>query len=352
MEGTTEIDQILSLVGYPSVESVPKELIDKLISYDSSFSFEASMKSPISNSSIMSKLTVFYSLQQEISSYIKAKSLNQTIFYYDLWKFYLPYALHLQDCFQKSQRPWVQGVVGVQGAGKTTFTEVIVLILQKLNLKVCAVSIDDFYKTYAERQIIKQKDARFKWRGPPGTHDLNQAIDLISSIKKQKSPYSLPVFDKSLFQGEGDRIQDISVEKIDIFLFEGWFVGMRPLAKGHFLEDKEFQGDEKDRQFAEDVARILEDYCVLWDLLDDLIILWPDNVDFSKKWRVEAEEKMKDGGKEGKSKSEIEEFVEYFWKAVHPKIYIRELCEKNGASFKFNFDVTHKLNKIEAYLKK
>ena len=183
---------------------------------------------------------IFFSLQQEISSYIQLRSLNQSVFYYDLWKFYLPYALHLKDCFEKSKRPWIQGVVGVQGAGKTTFTEVVVLILQKLNLKVSAVSIDDFYKTYAERLIIKEKDPRFKWRGPPGTHDLNQAIDLVNAIKKQKGPYSLPAFDKSLHQGEGDRIADISVQQVDILLFEGWFVGMRPMAKGYFIENKSY----------------------------------------------------------------------------------------------------------------
>ena len=91
-------------------------------------------------------------------------------------------------------------------------------------------------------------------------------------------------------------------------------------------------------------------YCELWDLLDDLIVLWPEDVDFSKSWRVEAEEKMKGQGKEGKSTGEINEFVDYFWRAVNPKIYIEELIRKKGASFKFNFNVGHELTKIERFL--
>jgi len=349
MESQPESDLLTALLSYKTADSLPPELISKLISYDNIFSFESSFKSPITHASLLAKLSIFYSIHPEITSYISSKSLKSSVFYYDLWKFYLPFALHLNESFKKSQKPLIQGIVGVQGAGKTTFTEVIVLILQHLNLKVSAISIDDFYKTFAEREIIRQKDPRFKWRGPPGTHDLETAIDLVKAIKSQKSPYSFPIFDKSLHHGEGDRIKDLIVEKVDILLFEGWFVGMRPMEKGYFMENQALSCEE-DRRFAEDISGILGGYCELWDLLDDLIVLWPEDVDFSKSWRVEAEEKMKGQGKEGKSTGEINEFVDYFWRAVNPKIYIEELIRKKGASFKFNFNVGHELTKIERFL--
>ena len=36
---------------------------------------------------------------------------------------------------------------------------------------------------------------------------------------------------------------------------------------------------------------------------------------------------MKAQGKTGKSDEEIEEFVEYFWKALHPELFIQPLTK-------------------------
>lgn len=348
MQPESNENLLTTLLTYPKADSVPEDLLSKLFLSDSTFSFDSSIFTKIPQDFFSSKLSLFFSILPKISAYIASKSIHSETFFFSLWKFYLPFGLHLYNRFQTLKKPFIQGIVGVQGAGKTTFTEIIVLILEHLKINVQAVSIDDFYKTYQERQSLKEKDPRFKWRGPPGTHDLSQAIALCKAVKDEKGPFSFPVFDKSLHQGEGDRIDDRLVEKVDIVLFEGWFVGMRPMEKGFFLNNSDF-GDLKDREFAEDVSLLLRDYCELWDLFNDLIILWPENVDFSKNWRVEAEEKMKGKGKEGKSKCEIEDFVEYFWKAVNPKLYLEDLKKRKGASFMFSFNFKHELTKIEAF---
>ena len=41
-----------------------------------------------------------------------------------------------------------------------------------MNIKFLCVSIDDFYKTFSDRQELQKNDMRIKFRGPPGTHDI------------------------------------------------------------------------------------------------------------------------------------------------------------------------------------
>ncbi len=44
--------------------------------------------------------------------------------------------------------------MGVQGAGKTTFSNLLKIIGEKEGYKIMVFSIDDFYLTYNERKIL------------------------------------------------------------------------------------------------------------------------------------------------------------------------------------------------------
>ena len=59
------------------------------------------------------------------------------------------------------------GLSGGQGAGKSTITEILKLILKtKYGLKLCVFSIDDFYKTKIERiEMSKKVHPLFLTRG-------------------------------------------------------------------------------------------------------------------------------------------------------------------------------------------
>lgn len=84
----------------------------------------------------------------------------------------------------------VTALSGPQGVGKTT-------ICASLNAITC--SLDDFYFTNAE---LKEKGV-FQ-RGLPGSHDLQMLLNVINEYKKGKD-LILPVYDKSLLNGRGDR---------------------------------------------------------------------------------------------------------------------------------------------------
>jgi pantothenate kinase-related protein Tda10 len=57
---------------------------------------------------------------------------------------------------QKQQNPLFVGALGVQGAGKTTFGEIIKYIANEENKKLISVSIDDFYLNYEKRIELKK----------------------------------------------------------------------------------------------------------------------------------------------------------------------------------------------------
>ncbi|NET29877.1 glycerate kinase [Okeania sp. SIO1I7] len=248
----------------------------------------------------------------------------------NLWKFWLPLGIKLADKCQNSGHLLVQGILGAQGTGKTTLAKILILILDKLGYNTIAISIDDIYKTYAERQLLQKQDSRLIWRGPPGTHDVSLGIETLDKLRQfhnQNSDGLIPIprFNKSLFHGAGDRIEPEMVSKVDIVLFEGWFVGVRPISEKVFNVAPPPIITETDREFARDMNRKLIDYLPLWQKLDKLIVLYPTDYRFSKQWRQQAEQQMIASGKSGMSDDKIEKFVEYFWKALHPELFITPL---------------------------
>jgi D-glycerate 3-kinase len=72
----------------------------------------------------------------------------------------------------------------------------------------------------------------------------------------------------------------------------------------------------------------LAQYLPLWDRLDRLMILYPQDYRISKVWRQQAEQQMKAQGKPGMDAAKIEEFVEYFWRALHPTLFIEPLKQE------------------------
>ena len=247
------------------------------------------------------------------------------------WELWLPLALQLKRHRDTYSRSFIQGILGGQGTGKTTLTRILQILLGAMGYRTVGLSIDDLYKTYEERCRLRQSDPRLKWRGPPGTHDVDlgiQTLDLIRTATLETEIY-LPKFDKSLHGGEGDRTEPERVQGIDIVLFEGWFLGTRPVPESAFGQAPSPIDTEDDKAFARSINQRLQDYLPLWDRLDSLLVLYPDDYRISKEWRLQAEHQMKAQGKTGMSDQTIHEFVEYFWRALHPELFITPL-KHNG----------------------
>jgi D-glycerate 3-kinase len=258
-----------------------------------------------------------------------------------LWDLWLPLGIKLASHRQKLGRPLIQGILGGQGTGKTTMCGVLTLILQQLGYRALSLSLDDLYKTYSDRLILQQQDPRLIWRGPPGTHDLDLGLTVLDKIRQLDNPVAVPRFDKSAYQGAGDRTNPDIVEGIDIILFEGWFVGVQPIDMVAFNTPPLPIITEEDKTFARDMNLKLRDYLPLWERLDSLIVLHPSDYRYSLEWRKQAEKQMIAAGKSGMSEIEIEQFVYYFWRSVHPELFIEPLIKSTTVDLVIEINSDH-----------
>lgn len=280
--------------------------------------------------------TVRSQIQQRCDLYLAAIDRCQGFpvathpaFYDHLWTLWLPLAMQLADARRALGRPFVQGVLGGQGMGKTTLATMLEVILAQLGYRTIGLSIDDLYKTHADRLRLKAADSRFIRRGPPGTHDIELGLETLDRLRQADATefIAIPRFDKSLWQGDGDRTEPEIVSGVDIILFEGWFVGARPVEPSAFDHPPDPIVTDADKSFARTVNERLREYLPLWERLDRLMVLYPTDYRLSLPWRRQAEHQAIAEGKAGMTDSEIEEFVKYFWKSLHPDLFIAPLIQ-------------------------
>lgn len=252
-----------------------------------------------------------------------------------LWYYWIPLAQNLANQQQKLGRTFIQGLLGGQGTGKTTLGLVLNVLLKNLGKTFLSISLDDIYKTYLERQKIRDRRPALIWRGPPSTHDIDLGIEVLQKLRDRDPNHpqaiTIPRFDKSLYGGAGDRLEPEISYGADIVLFEGWFVGLRPLPISAFRNFVPPILTESDRDFALECNANLYNYLPLWDCLDSLIVLVPKDYNYSIQWRLEAEHKLINSGKTGMDDEEIIRFVEYFWKALHPELFMPHLIGEKSS---------------------
>jgi len=154
-------------------------------------------------------------------------------------------------------------------------------------------------------------------RGPPGTHDLELLSSVLADLREGNGVH-LPVFDKSLHGGQGDRAGSVHFDSADVFVLEGWSLGFAPLE----------QQLVKERWEASRVARThpLDSLVQINDNLaaveaategkfDAHIRIRPPGDEYGVvyAWRLEQEHKMKEkNGGEGMSDDQVRAFVDRY----------------------------------------
>lgn len=243
-----------------------------------------------------------------------------------LW---LPLVEQLIERVYAHQRPWVQGLLGVQGTGKTTLGVALGALLELRGLRLLALSIDDFYLSYEARRQMQAHAPELRWRGPPGTHDVPLALETLAALKAGEA-VRVPRFDKSLHAGQGDRVEgeQMGPGAVDVVLLEGWCVGLAPLEADELSAASaklEVLASEEARTLAELSRQRLGDYEGLWGKLDGLWVMKPEDYRQSLRWRQAAELSLREATGSGMSDAEIEAFVHYFWQSLHPELYLSPL---------------------------
>ncbi|KAL8698114.1 MAG: hypothetical protein Q9201_006752 [Fulgogasparrea decipioides] len=133
------------------------------------------------------------------------------------------------------------GINGVQGIGKTSLVSSIARTLEQAphDIPTVVLSIDDFYLTHDDQSQLATKHSNnplIQHRGQPSTHDLSLATSVLSSLQAGLET-SIPSYDKSAFNGQGDRVPPnrwtrVNATKqplIKLVILEGWCLGFRAL---------------------------------------------------------------------------------------------------------------------------
>ena len=232
-------------------------------------------------------------------------------------KFYLPLSEWIYSIYSKDFKTKIIGLSGGQGAGKSTITGILKLILKKkYGLNICIFSIDDFYKTKNERlRMSKKIHPLFITRGVPGTHDIALLNQTIRKLKQKKfRTVLIPKFDKS----KDDRYRKNKWQKIkikpDIIIFEGWCVGTthqnnNELKRPLNLIEKKYDENLKWRKTVNNLIK--KRYKNIFNKIDKLVFLKVPDFNYIIKWRWLQEQKMKLTTKSKKtmSKTQVKEFI-------------------------------------------
>ena len=101
------------------------------------------------------------------------------------------------------------------------------------------LSLDDIYLDHADQVALAQahpSNPLLQHRGQPSTHDLVLGEEVFASLAAER-PTAIPQYDKSAFEGQGDRVPKAQwkvvnqegQDKVKVVIFEGWCVGFRAL---------------------------------------------------------------------------------------------------------------------------
>lgn len=278
----------------------------------------------------------------------KRPEINPETLKKDLQRYYLPFAQKLINLKKQNPNQGIMvGVSAIQGAGKTTQGEIMVMFLKHLGYASVSLSIDDYYLTHKELNQLRARDPRFIRRGV--THDIPLALQNLKDLKNMKkgTEVKIPIYDKGLENGDGDRVGFRTVSQVcDFIFYDGWMLGAKRVLDESIFESGLPALDTPEHiQFAKDINKKLDEYLPLWDLIDFMSVLYVPNYQVSLKWRDQAEEVLRAKGK-GMNREQIKEFVYYFWRSVHPAIQIKNLAFDKTADQVVIINDDHSIGKV------
>ena len=182
------------------------------------------------------------------------------------------------------------GISALPGTGKTTLGKWLEAISLKLDFKIAVISIDDFYLPSDEMILAIKNNPWNVSRGFPGTHSVKLMYEKLVNWKANGELY-VPVFDKSLRDGLGDR-SHWRLDNPDLLILEGWFLGIEPFA----IDDDQLinSGELNSNEFSYrlKIQENLNEYLDVWNIIDNIWHLKPLKFEYMNLWKSNQEKEM------------------------------------------------------------
>ncbi|SPO23339.1 uncharacterized protein UTRI_02017 [Ustilago trichophora] len=231
--------------------------------------------------------------------------------------------------------PLFVAMQGPQGSGKTTVTRSLVDHLKSSGLTVGVLSTDDLYHTHTNLRRVSEENSTnplLSGRGQPGTHDVELGMEILDQIyainSSAQGKVQLPVFDKSLYGGEGDRavFSEKSPEvtpPLDVFILEGWSMGFSPITPADVDQKRKNSKPNSPLQrytveALQQINKNLEAYTQWYKHFSVFLQIQPTELENVYTWRRQQEHAMKaaNGGM-GMTDDGVKAFVDRYMPGYH-----------------------------------
>jgi D-glycerate 3-kinase len=222
-----------------------------------------------------------------------------------------------------ARRPWVLGISGPQGCGKSTLASALVTRLAEAGVHGIALSIDDFYLSYEEQLALAARhpgNPCLEYRGYPGTHDVRLGLECLEKLCAlgPGGEMRLPAYDKSAHAGRGDRAPlgewRRVVGPLDLVVLEGWMLGFAPVDEATLPADLVAPN------------RFLREYGAWTRKLDALLTLHAPTLETIVDWRVDSERARRERGEPALSDADARDYIERFLPAY--RAYVPALAAR------------------------
>ena len=183
------------------------------------------------------------------------------------------------------------GISALPGTGKTTLGNWLEAMSLKLKFKIAVISIDDFYLPSDEMKLAICDNPWNVSRGFPGSHSVRLMYEKLLGWKLN-GELNVPVFDKSLRNGLGDR-SHWRTDKPDLLIVEGWFLGIQPLTID--INDQKVISNSLSSHeylYRSKIQKNLKDYLEIWNLIDNIWQLKPLKFEYMNIWKSNQEQEM------------------------------------------------------------
>ncbi len=223
---------------------------------------------------------------------------------------------------QKQQtNPFIVGVQGAQGTGKSTLAALLAMLLQQQHgLVVAQLSLDDFYLGHDQRQqLASEVHPLLATRGVPGTHDTTLAMLTLDALCQAGTGQQVPLprFDKAN-DDRRPRAQWPALEgPVDVIILEGWCLGAGPQSESALAQP--VNSLERERDASGDWRRYVNQqlaaaYRGLFARLDMLVVLQAPSFDCVYRWRGLQEQKLaaQGPGKRVMDSAQLQDFIAHY----------------------------------------